>query len=245
MWRIRGDRVGTVQLEDVLHPVAPARIAAHRTEQGYLRFKTRLARDGLLEYSDGESTWMEYRDRAELDAAARSLSALAVTDDHPPAMLDADNTREYARGWAVDGIAVESVDGVSWLTGEVVIYDRGLIDRIASGKTETSIGFRARVLPSKRRDAQYEQTQISLNHLAFVDDARSGPECRALLDGKVIVLPIRPLTAGRSDCRIHPGVSASRPQTASGGRRPAIALTSVKTAKADASRVIQLIRRSA
>lgn len=182
----RVDRIGVLQLVDQLHPVQPDAIEARRTPQGYVRVEARLARDGVQEYSDGVESWGEYRDRAELRRAAITCLALPVTNDHPPRMLDATNTTPVVRGWAVDNLRIATDGDVSYLASDIIIFDDQLIARIAAGKIEMSIGFTARIVESNRSDARFEQVDITLNHVSFVDEARGGPQVRALFDGRVI-----------------------------------------------------------
>lgn len=174
-----------LRVVDAMHPVGPDAIEARQTTQGFLRVEARLARDGLQEYSDGTDAWLEYRDRRELDAAAKACEALVVTDDHPPAMLTTDNATGFARGWAMADLRVDKVDGVNYLCATVIVFDGALIGKISAGKTEMSIGFRARIVDSRRPGAKYEQLDIELNHVSFVDDARGGPQVRALFDGRI------------------------------------------------------------
>ena len=187
----RLDFLGSVRVRDGRHFVSPEAIEAHRNAQGYLVMPVRLARDGTLEYSDGETTWLERRTRDELVRAAESFRAVAVTDEHPPVMLDSSNTRDHARGWTMQDVQVVEDGGVAYLEGTVVVMDEALIARIAAGKTEVSIGFTARVVPVtdvSRDGAKYEQVDLLGNHLSFVEEGRAGPEARALLDGSTVTV---------------------------------------------------------
>ena len=156
------------------------------TPEGYLEVDAYLARDGLLRYSDGASSWLEYRPAAELEAAAATWANQPVTDDHPPGMLTAANVSTYARGHVIGTPTIEVRDGVTYLRGRLRITDAGLRDKILAGRRELSIGFVADVVPQRGVWAgdRYDAVQTSLvgNHVASVDRGRAGPECRVMLD---------------------------------------------------------------
>lgn len=156
------------------------------TLEGYLEVDAYLARDGLLRYSDGASSWLEYRPAPELEAAAPSWAHQPVTDDHPPGMLSAANASTYARGHVIGTPTIEVRDGVTYLRGRLRITDAGLRDKILAGRRELSIGFVADVVPQRGVWAgdRYDAVQTSLvgNHVASVDRGRAGPECRVMLD---------------------------------------------------------------
>lgn len=164
----------------------PGRAHAARTPEGYLDVDAYLARDGLLKYSDGRSTWLEYRPRAELEAAASTWSHAIVTDDHPPVMVDAANAREYGRGYVITTPRVVEVDGVAYLAARLRVTDAALVDKILGGQRELSIGFLADVHPEVGTHAgqRYDAVQRALagNHVASVERGRAGPAVRVLLD---------------------------------------------------------------
>ncbi len=167
-------------------PSAVASAQAERTPEGYLDVDAYLARDGLLEYSDGRSSWLEYRPRAELEAAADSWAHAIVTDDHPPVMVDANNAREYQRGYVISAPSVVEVDDVAYLAARLRVTDAELVSRIVDGQRELSIGFVADVHPEAGTHGgqRYDAVQRSLvgNHVASVAQGRAGPAVRVLLD---------------------------------------------------------------
>ena len=163
-----------------------ARIDARRTPEGYLDVDAYLARDGLLRYSDGRTSWLEYRPRAELEAAASTWAHAIVTDDHPPVMVDAANAREHQRGYVTSTPTVVEVDGVAYLAARLRVTDAGLVAKILAGQRELSIGFLADVHPEVGTHAgqRYDAVQRALagNHVASVERGRAGPAVRVLLD---------------------------------------------------------------
>lgn len=172
---------------DALAP-SPGIATARETPQG-LRVSAFLARDGLLEYSDGEQVWVEYRPRSELVAAAQSFALTPVTDTHPRAMVDSHIWADVVRGLVVSNPSVtHPIDGVSYLQADLLIGDAGLIQQMRDGRDQLSIGFTSEVVPTRHGRADdgtrcdAVQTVITGNHVANVAIGRAGPACRVFLD---------------------------------------------------------------
>lgn len=190
-WRI-DYAPGDVVLVDAAEEPTPSRSPAVKTPEGYLVADALLARDGLLKYSDGESSWLELRPRDELVRAADSWTHKPVTDDHPPVMVDAKNATEYVRGFVVEAPRVVELDGVSYLRARIRVMDADLVAKILGGQTQLSIGFLADVHPERGvyAGAKYDAVQRELagNHVASVVRGRAGPSVRILLDGACIAV---------------------------------------------------------
>jgi hypothetical protein len=169
-------------------PATPTRGSAQRMPGGYLRVDAYLARDGLLRYSDGRTSWLEWRPKAELEAAADSWHLAPVTDDHPPKMVSADNHSQYARGIVITQPIVETIDGVSYLRATIEIRDAALVRKIDAGQRELSIGFWSDVKMTRGTvgGETYDAIQTGLvgNHVASVARGRAGPAVRVLMDGE-------------------------------------------------------------
>lgn len=167
-------------------PATPTRGSAQRMPGGYLRVDAYLARDGLLRYSDGRTSWLEWRPKAELEAAADSWHLAPVTDDHPPKMVSADNHSQYARGIVITQPIVETIDGVSYLRATIEIRDAALVRKIDAGQRELSIGFWSDVKMTRGTvgGETYDAIQTGLvgNHVASVARGRAGPAVRVLMD---------------------------------------------------------------
>jgi hypothetical protein len=166
---------------------APGRGRVERTADGYLEVDAYIARDGCLVYSDGLTRWHEYRSKDSISQAATSFANLYVTDDHPPVMLDASNSKEYACGVLCGAPTIETIDGVTYLRARLSIRDARLIARIDGGVREVSIGFWSDVLREQGiapDGTRYDAVQMNLcgNHVAIVDRGRAGPAVRILLD---------------------------------------------------------------
>lgn len=186
----RFDFCGRIELDQARDAApAPGRVPARKTDEGYLLADALLARDGLLEYSDGRSTWLEYRPRSELIAAADSWATTPITNEHPDRLVDADTWSAVAKGVHLGSPRVVDLDGTAYLQAQILITDRALVERVESGDRELSIGFTAMVRPSADGKAEdgtrcdAVQTQLAGNHTAVVKRGRAGPACRVLLDG--------------------------------------------------------------
>lgn len=174
---------------------APAQI----TPQGYLLADAYLARDGLLRYSDGEQSWIEYRPRAELERAAETWANAPITDDHPSAMVTSETWTQVAKGVHVGMPSVVGPlsDGISYLRARVLVTDAATVAKIRArgGPRQLSIGFTSEVVPTTdgrasdgtRCDAV--QTELLGNHTALVAKGRAGPAVRILLDGAAVLVP--------------------------------------------------------
>jgi hypothetical protein len=164
----------------------PARGTATRTDEGYLVVDAYLARDGLLKYSDGRTSWLEWRPRDELVKAAPSFANAIFTDDHPAEMLDAKNAKHHSRGFVLGVPTIEDIDGVAYMRARIKVFDEALIKKMEAGQVEISIGFWSAVEVSRGTvDGEtYHaiQRDMSGNHVASVMQGRSGPAVRALLD---------------------------------------------------------------
>lgn len=167
-----------------------------RTADGFMAVRARAARSGIYEYQAAEvnaprdrfkptDTVRVYRDPAEVFAAdsVRSFIARAVTNDHPQERVTADNWRDHSRGVVMGAMR----DG-EYLTFDLVLMDKALIDDVEAGKRELSNGYECKLDWTPGTDANgqhYDARQSSIrgNHVAVVDAGRAGPEC-AIADGQ-------------------------------------------------------------
>lgn len=180
----RIDRLGTIALA-VAGGDAPTdgTIAAYRVPgTGFLRARARIARDGLLEYSDGVTSWMEYRSTDDLRAAAPTFSLLLLTDDHPEEFVSIDNAGELGIGFSGQDLTVEPGPDANYMVGTLTFTDPEAVARIEAGKVELSIGFTCSIVdePGTYQGAPYQrrQTELEGNHIANVDQGRAGPLAR-------------------------------------------------------------------
>lgn len=193
---VRTDRAsGPIVIVDEAEAPTPDRTPATRTREGYLLADAYLARDGGLRYSDGAESWIEYRTRDELIAAAATFGpATPITDGHPERMVDATSWPEVARGIQVGPATVEEPDelGHSYMRAPLLITGADLIAKVENGTAvQTSIGFTTEVVPTEDglapdgsgQAAEFLQTNMVGNHTAILPRGRSGPRSRVLLDG--------------------------------------------------------------
>ncbi len=194
---IRVDRgVALLEVYDKDAPLpTPGHAPATYHRDGYLIAEALIARDGLLQYSDGTETWLEYRPREELVTAAASWAGTPITDEHPAKMVKAETWTEVAKGIHISAPEVIDVDGVAYLRADIMITSADLLKKIeklrADGiPAELSIGFTTLVKPERGKFHGREyiaiQTVLLGNHTAVVKKGRAGPSCRILFDGAAV-----------------------------------------------------------
>lgn len=162
-------------------------IGSQLTPEGYLRVRCRAARTGVQSYrrNDG-STVVEFRPREEVGSPA-SLSSFGlspVTWQHPPVLLDAENTKQFQVGFS--GGKVSFDDG--FVEVALTVTDAAAIAGIQRGDaTEVSAGYKVDFDPTPGTTPDGEhfdgiQRNIQVNHIAIVPKGRAGKEVRLLLD---------------------------------------------------------------
>jgi len=160
---------------------------AERTTEGYLRCDATVARVGILEYPQPDGRVVrEYRppEEASDPKSLATFGGKAVTLEHPPEMLSAENTRQYAVGFT----GTEVVYDQGFVRVVVTITDKEAIDAVLRGDAvEVSAGYEVDVdeIPGVTPDGQpYDaiQRNIRCNHLAITRRGRAGPEVRLHLD---------------------------------------------------------------
>jgi hypothetical protein len=157
------------------------------TDEGYLRVWARTARTGTQVYrrADGSEV-REYRPPEEVSnpESLASFGMKPATWLHPPALLDASNTKKFQVGYS--GSQVRYNDG--FVEVAVVVTDADSIEKIKRGDAaEVSAGYRVDYDPTPGISPEGEsydgvQRNIRVNHIAIVPRGRAGPEVRLLLD---------------------------------------------------------------
>ncbi|NNE58261.1 MAG: DUF2213 domain-containing protein [Hellea sp.] len=172
----------------------PLRLPEDRiSSEGYLTLTARIARTGIQTYYGHELAGVDeaveldrqyrvYRPEQAVfaDAALASFRDLPVTLGHPNAEMSTNNYRDHVIGHVIGDV---QRDG-DFIRAELSIRDATAIAKIRSGEaTQLSVGYHANVTlktgvtPSgEKYDAI--QSHIRGNHIALVDAARCGPECR-------------------------------------------------------------------
>lgn len=162
-----------------------------KTMDGYLVATPRIARTGIQEYTAGELGLTDrapdtivrvYRPEEEVfhQDALHSMAHRPVTNDHPPVMVDAGNWKEFAMGMTGD----EVVRDGEFIRVPMSLMDAGIIEDVANGKRELSVGYTADMdwSPGEIDGIQYDAVQRNIrgNHLAVVDEARGGSQLRVI-----------------------------------------------------------------
>lgn len=157
------------------------------TPEGYLRVWASIARTGIQLYTDADgSVRKEFRPESEV-ASPESLASFAgkaITMEHPPVLLDSENTKNHSVGFT--GTEVVYDDG--FVRAVMTITDQEVIDRVMRGDVrEVSAGYRVSYDPTPgvtENGEHYDgiQKEISGNHVAIVRRGRAGPQVKLHLD---------------------------------------------------------------
>ena len=157
------------------------------TDEGYLRVKARIARTGIQSYTDANGgIRLEYRPEEEVaaHAALDSFREKCVTKEHPPVLLDASNTKDYAVGFTSADVSYSE----GFVESTLTVTDKETIDEIMRGNVrEVSCGYKVDYSPEPgiTSDGQHYdgiQKNIRGNHVAIVNRARGGAQVRLMLD---------------------------------------------------------------
>lgn len=158
-----------------------------RTDQGYLRVPAHLTTVGVFPYSDPATGKQRLELRLPEDVfhadSLRSYQSAPVTDDHPPSMLNAENTRSHEVGHVVGDARRDG----ELVAADLMIRDAATIAKVEAGKREISNGYRVRLEETPGVHPQYGrydaiQRDIRVNHVAIVDIGRAGPEACIRMD---------------------------------------------------------------
>ena len=152
-----------------------------------MRVKARIARTGIQSYTDASGgIRLEYRPEEEVaaDAALDSFREKCVTKEHPPVLLDASNTKDYAVGFTSADVSYSE----GFVESTLTVTDKETIDEIMRGNVrEVSCGYKVDYSPEPgiTSDGQHYdgiQKNIRGNHVAIVNRARGGAQVRLMLD---------------------------------------------------------------
>lgn len=179
-------------LTDTLDAGTTARICA----DGSLVAEVFAARTGLQDYLGSEidpenargfrdrSTVKVYRPESEVfkEDSLASYAAAPVTIDHPSVAVTADNWRELGRG-EIHGDVVRDGQRVRV---PIIVRDAAAVKSATTTHKQISMGYATElVFPTdgKHPDGtacDAYQTNLRINHIAFVRAARGGPELRVV-----------------------------------------------------------------
>lgn len=157
------------------------------TDEGYLKVRARIARTGIQSYTDASGgIRLEYRPEEEVASseALDSFREKCLTKEHPPVLLDASNTKDYAVGFTSADVSYS--DG--FVESTLTVTDKETIEEIMRGNVrEVSCGYKVDYVdqPGTTPDGQHYdgyQKNIRGNHVAIVKRARGGANVRLMLD---------------------------------------------------------------
>ena len=175
-----------------------------KTEEGYLRCWATFARTGVQTYkrADG-SQLVEYRPVEEVgnvDSLA-SFAGKALTLEHPPELLNTENTSRYQVGFTDSEILFDG----TFVKVRVTITDAEAIASAENGETpEVSAGYQVDLdlSPGISPDGQrYDAIQRSIagNHIALTRKGRAGAAVKLHLDAAdAVAVPAAPQPLGQT-----------------------------------------------
>lgn len=160
-----------------------------KTKEGYYRGEAYVTRAGVFEYknNDGTSRYeLRHPDDVFNKDTMDSLKGIPITDDHPPELVNIDNSDKYSLvGFTGDDPRVDSTND-HVLTSLNITHKNGT-KAMAGGKRELSLGYNLDLLPEEGvyngQHYTHRQTNIRYNHLSLVATGRAGKSARINIDG--------------------------------------------------------------
>lgn len=156
------------------------------TGEGFLRVPGKICAAGNVQTyhprelgMDGSKPIRLYRPIEEVHKSAATFDGKPITLNHPKeGLVTASNWKALSRGTARD---VRTLD--DGLEADLHVNDKFAIDAINSGKVQLSNGYTFEPVMTPGVSPKGEaydgiQTNLEGNHIAIVDTARGGPECR-------------------------------------------------------------------
>jgi hypothetical protein len=167
-------------------------IKPEKLANGFLRVDAAITRTGVFVYFNPDGTKRrELRLPEEVfDAAAlESFALMPLTDEHPPAMLTAENASSYMRGT----VGEPKRDG-ELVVARLLVTDAELIEKIeAKEAREISCGYTCDLEQKPGTHPTYGaydaiQRSIRGNHVAVVKRGRAGPAARVRMDSAAVAV---------------------------------------------------------
>lgn len=167
-------------------------IKPEKLANGFLRVDAAITRTGVFTYFNPDGTKRrELRLPEEVfDAAAlESFALMPLTDEHPPAMLTAENATQFTRGT----VGEPKRDG-ELVAARLLVTDADLIAKIeAKEAREISCGYTCDLEQKPGTHPTYGaydaiQRSIRGNHVAVVKRGRAGPAARVRMDSAAVAV---------------------------------------------------------
>lgn len=156
-------------------------LKAVKTDEGYLKDSPIVARTGILTYRNDDGSIRKELRRPEQVFNADSLASFSgkpITVDHPKGLVNHENIEQYQVGTM---LAPGRQDGEN-VRADVMIHKPSKIGE----RRQLSLGYDVDLLetPGEYNGERYdaEQTNIRVNHLSIVKNARAGAQARLNLD---------------------------------------------------------------
>ena len=157
---------------------------AYFTPEGYLKDRPILTSCGIFEYSDNGKIRRELRLPEDVFSpeSLRSYIGKPIVISHDAGLIDKDNVADNQVGTILSEGERRGDDVVA----TIIIHDTDAMK--SAGLKELSLGYNLDldetpgVWNGQRYDAR--QTNIRINHLALVREARAGEQARLNLDGR-------------------------------------------------------------
>jgi len=180
-------------------------------DTGFLHVNGVVSRTGLqayygIELGDTDNptkTFNIYRPKEEV-LSQESLDTFInspICDNHPEEFVTVDNQKELIKG-SLSSIETYNKDGIDYVKAKIVVQDKNLINKIMSGKVELSAGYQQDLIKEKGEfkgeQYDYKQTNIKINHVAFVDKGRCGNNCKITADKNSIIVNSKKNNKGKS-----------------------------------------------
>lgn len=180
-------------------------------DTGFLHINGVIARTGIQVYSNAElGDFSEplklvnvYRPREEVlkEESLQSFINAPVTDDHPMEFVTVDNIKELGKG-STASYETYNKDGIDYIKAKLVVTDKELINKVINGKMELSAGYSQNLVKEKGEfegiTYDYKQTNIKINHIALVDSARCGSECKLVFDNNSKIVDENTIMKGKT-----------------------------------------------
>ena len=150
-------------------------------DNGFLQVSGKAARTGLYKYIGDEIglktkkvvTVKRSENEVFKKASLDSYSNVDVTNDHPDEFVNAKNYKNHSVGHVISA----KRDG-DFVLVDMLIKDAQAIKDIENGKVNLSAGYSADYSKIDDQDADYEQKNIMINHVALVHKGRGGPQVK-------------------------------------------------------------------